>query len=88
MQNQVVSREEWLKARLDTVSEQLGISVFARNERNEVSHTYSCYARGVDIVNGAYHYLDLTPKGRDEGSLKFTIEWVRRNDQYRGEARR
>jgi predicted dithiol-disulfide oxidoreductase (DUF899 family) len=48
MQNQVVSHEEWLKARL----------------------------------NGAYHYLDFVPKGRDEDGLKFTMEWVRRHDQH------
>ena len=48
----------------------------------EVFHTYSTYARGVDMLNGAYNYLDLVPKGRDEGGLKHTMEWVRRNDQY------
>ena len=30
-------------------------------------HTYSTYARGIDMLNGTYHFLDLTPKGRDEG---------------------
>lgn len=64
------------------VSEQVGVSAFARNERSEVFHTYSCYARGVDMLNGAYHYLDLAPKGRDEAGLKFTMEWLRRHDQY------
>lgn len=64
------------------VSEQVGISVFYRNERSEVFHTYSCYSRGVDMLNGAYHYLDLVPKGRDEDGLAFSMEWVRRHDQY------
>ena len=44
----------------------VGISVFYKNERAEVFHTYSCYRRGVDMLNGAYgayHYLDLAPKG-------------------------
>ena len=50
--------------------------------RGEVFHTYSCYSRGVDMLNGAYHYLDLVPKGRDEDGLKFSMEWVRRHDQY------
>jgi predicted dithiol-disulfide oxidoreductase (DUF899 family) len=68
--------------RPNTVSEQVGISVFYENERSEVFHTYSCYARGVDMLNGAYHYLDLVPKGRDEDGLEFTMEWVRRHDQY------
>jgi predicted dithiol-disulfide oxidoreductase (DUF899 family) len=68
--------------RPNTVSEQVGISVFYRSERSEVFHTYSCYSRGVDMLNGAYHYLDLAPKGRDEDGLEFTMEWVRRHDQY------
>jgi len=69
-------------ARSSTVSEQVGISVFFRNDRDEMFHTYSCYGRGVDMLNGAYHYLDLVPKGRDEGDLGFTMEWLRRHDQY------
>ncbi len=64
------------------VSEQVGISVFYKDEHDEVFHTYSCYSRGVDMLNGAYHYLDLVPKGRDEDSLSFPMEWVRRHDQY------
>jgi predicted dithiol-disulfide oxidoreductase (DUF899 family) len=64
------------------VSEQVGISVFARNERGEVFHTYSCYSRGVDMLNGAYHYLDLVPNGRDEDDLEFAMAWLRRHDQY------
>ncbi len=59
-----------------------GISVFARDDRGEVFHTYSCYGRGIDPVNGAYQILDLVPKGRDEDSLRFTMEWVRRHDSY------
>lgn len=68
--------------RPSTISDQVGISVFYRNERNEVFHTYSCYARGVDMLNGAYHYLDLAPKGRGEDGFEFSMEWVRRHDQY------
>ena len=66
----------------NTLSDQVGISVFYKNESSEVFHTYSCYSRGVDMLNGAYHYLDLAPKGRDEGGFKFSMEWVRRHDQY------
>jgi predicted dithiol-disulfide oxidoreductase (DUF899 family) len=48
-----------------------------------VFHTYSCYARGVDMLNGAYHYLDLTPKGRDEAEQRpYPQAWVRRHDEY------
>ncbi len=58
-----------------------GISVFAKNEAGEVFHTYSTYARGIDMVNGTYQFLDLVPKGRDEpvGDRQF---WVRRHDEY------
>jgi predicted dithiol-disulfide oxidoreductase (DUF899 family) len=63
-------------------SELVGVSVFYRTEDDEVFHTYSCYSRGVEIVNGAYHYLDLVPKGRAEEGLTFPQEWVRRHDQY------
>ena len=55
-----------------------GISVFYKNEQGDVFHTYSCYARGLDMVNGAYHYMDLAPKGRDEGSLPYTMAWLDR----------
>jgi len=64
-------------------SEELpGISVFYKNEQGEVFHTYSCYARGLDMLNGAYHYMDLVPKGRDEDGLSSTMDWLRRHDQY------
>jgi predicted dithiol-disulfide oxidoreductase (DUF899 family) len=59
-----------------------GLSVFYKNEGGEVFHTYSCYARGIDMVNGAYQFLDLAPKGRDEDGFEFSMEWVRRHDQY------
>jgi predicted dithiol-disulfide oxidoreductase (DUF899 family) len=45
-----------------------------------VYHTYSSYGRGIDILNGAYNYIDLVPKGRDEGDT--TQRWVRRHDEY------
>ncbi len=63
--------------------EAAGISVFYKNEQGDVFHTYSCYARGLDMVNGAYHYMDLAPKGRDEGSLPYTMAWLSRHDQYK-----
>lgn len=59
-----------------------GISVFYKTEAGEVFHTYSCYARGLDMLNGAYHFMDLAPKGRDEAELPFTMAWLRRRDQY------
>ncbi len=62
--------------------EAAGISVFYRSPEGGVFHTYSCYARGLDMLNGAYHYLDLLPKGRDEDDLDFTMAWLRRRDAY------
>jgi predicted dithiol-disulfide oxidoreductase (DUF899 family) len=64
------------------VSDEQGISVFCKNESGEVFHTYSCHGRGIDMVNGAYQFLDLVPKGRDEDGLEFSMQWVRRHDQY------
>jgi predicted dithiol-disulfide oxidoreductase (DUF899 family) len=64
------------------VEEAPGISVFYREEQGEIFHTYSCYARGLDMLNGAYHYLDLVPKGRDEDTLSYPMAWLRRHDQY------
>ncbi len=61
-----------------------GISVFYKNEQGDVFHTYSCYSRGLDMLNGAYHYLDLVPKGRDEDDLPHSMAWLRRHDQYEG----
>lgn len=63
-------------------SEGPGVSVFCRNDQGEIFHTYSCYGRGLDVLNGAYHYIDLTPKGRDEKELPYPMAWVRRHDQY------
>jgi predicted dithiol-disulfide oxidoreductase (DUF899 family) len=59
-----------------------GASVFYKDESGEVFHTYSAYARGLDILLGAYNYLDLTPKGRDEDGLAFSMSWVRHHDRY------
>ncbi len=59
-----------------------GISVFYKSGNGEIFHTYSCYMRGLDMLNGAYHFMDLTPKGRDEDDLPFTMAWLRRRDQY------
>jgi predicted dithiol-disulfide oxidoreductase (DUF899 family) len=59
-----------------------GFSAFRRGEDGAIYRTYSTYARGVDMLNGAYQLLDLTSKGRDEDGLSFTMEWVRRRDQY------
>lgn len=59
-----------------------GFSVFEEDEEGNVYHTYSTFARGLDFFNSAYHIMDMTPKGRDEDDLPFTMAWVRRHDQY------
>jgi predicted dithiol-disulfide oxidoreductase (DUF899 family) len=59
-----------------------GLSTFYKDPSGAVFHTYSTYARGIDIINGAYHILDLCPKGRDEDQLEFTQSWVRHHDKY------
>jgi predicted dithiol-disulfide oxidoreductase (DUF899 family) len=65
-----------------SMSELPGLSVFCRGTGGAIFHTYSCYARGLDMLNGAYHVLDLVPKGRDEDTLPYPMEWLRRHDQY------
>jgi predicted dithiol-disulfide oxidoreductase (DUF899 family) len=59
-----------------------GISVFYKDESGRVLHTYSCYARGLDMMNTAYHSLDLVPKGRDEEGLPYSMAWLRLRDEY------
>jgi predicted dithiol-disulfide oxidoreductase (DUF899 family) len=59
-----------------------GLSVFYKDENGDVFHTYSAYARGLDLLVGAYNYLDLAPKGRDEAVLPWTMAWVRHHDRY------
>ena len=62
------------------MSEAPGISVFLE-EGGQIYHTYSTYARGLDMLNVAYHYMDLVPKGRDEGDAG-QGGWVHRRDEY------
>jgi predicted dithiol-disulfide oxidoreductase (DUF899 family) len=63
--------------------ERPGISVFYRDEA-DIFHTYSSFARGGDLLIGAYNYLDLTPKGRNEDDVQ---DWVRHHDRYGSDAR-
>jgi predicted dithiol-disulfide oxidoreductase (DUF899 family) len=68
---------------IDAVDELPGISVFYKNGGGDIFHTYSSYARGGDILIGAYNYLDLTPKGRNESEI---MDWMRRHDEYEAAA--
>jgi predicted dithiol-disulfide oxidoreductase (DUF899 family) len=63
-----------------------GISVFYRDDEGSIFHTYACYARGLDMMNAAYQYLDLTPLGRHEDGLPYPMDWVRLRDQYQPDA--
>jgi predicted dithiol-disulfide oxidoreductase (DUF899 family) len=62
--------------------ERPGLSVFYKDEASSIFHTYSTYARGLDILVGTYNFLDLVPRGRDEAGLKHTMAWVRHHDKY------
>ena len=62
------------------IDELAGVSVFYKDGQGEIFHTYSTYSRGLDILNGAYNYIDLSPRGRDEGDG--IMNWLRRHDQY------
>jgi predicted dithiol-disulfide oxidoreductase (DUF899 family) len=63
----------------DGFDELPGLSVFVKNDADNVFHTYSSYARGNEEVIGAFIYLDMTPKGRNETEI---MDWVRRHDEY------
>lgn len=61
-------------------TEMPGISVFYKDANSQVFHTYSTYMRGLDMMNAGYHFIDLTPKGRDEG--EGNMKWLRYRDSY------
>ena len=71
------------KAQRELQSEELpGISVFYKDPSGDIFHTYSSYGRGSELLIGAYNYLDLVPKGRDEAGLSPPMAWVRHHDSY------
>lgn len=64
----IASRKEWLAERvkhLQNEGEAHGLSVFFRIG-DDVYHTYSSYARGVESLTDAYSLLDVAPYGRQE----------------------
>lgn len=65
---------------VDDDTDEPGISVFYKDDSGRIFHTYSTYSRGIDLMNTAYNYLDLVPKGRDEGDV--IMAWLRRHDEY------
>jgi predicted dithiol-disulfide oxidoreductase (DUF899 family) len=56
------------------------MSVFVRDEES-VFHTYSTYGRGAEVMLSTYHYLDLTPMGRQRYVNEFPY-----HDTYAGAA--
>jgi predicted dithiol-disulfide oxidoreductase (DUF899 family) len=65
------------------IEELHGMSVFYKDATGEIFHTYSSYARGHEEMMGAYVYLDVTPKGRNEtGPNHNMVDWVRHHDRY------
>jgi predicted dithiol-disulfide oxidoreductase (DUF899 family) len=62
-----------------TEGEAPGTSSFYKNEAGEIFRTYSSYARGGDILIGAYNFLDIAPKGRNEEG---TMDWMKHHDRY------
>ncbi len=67
-----------------SMTEAPGISAFYKDEDGTVYHTYSSYARGLDLFITAYNLLDIVPKGRDETGLNYSMEWIRHHDRYDG----
>lgn len=59
-----------------------GVSVFYKDDDGQVYHTYSTYGRGVEVMMHTYNFLDLTPLGRNEAGLPYTMAWVRHHDRY------
>jgi len=64
------------------IDEREGVSAFYKDEHGDVYHTYSSYARGIDLLNTTYNFLDLTARGRDENPDR-PQDWVRYHDQYK-----
>ncbi|MEU4805541.1 DUF899 family protein [Actinosynnema sp. NPDC023587] len=61
---------------------QPGVSVYIRDDEDRIHRTYSTLITGGEMLNSTYHYLDLTPLGRQEEGLGFKHDWVRYHDEY------
>lgn len=68
------------KTVIEDSPDMFGVSVFVKGETGGIFHTYSTYHRGTELLIGAFNWLDLTPKGRNETGG--TMSWVRLHDQY------
>ncbi len=59
-----------------------GLSTFIRDDEGRIFLTYQSFSRGLDMLNGTYHHLDLMAKGRDEDNLEWSMQWLHRHDAY------
>jgi len=57
-----------------------GASIFVKDDKGAVFHSYSTYHRGNELLMGALNWLDLVPKGRHEA--EGPMNWVRLHDKY------
>ncbi|NPV23505.1 DUF899 domain-containing protein [Bradyrhizobium aeschynomenes] len=64
-----------------------GLTVFYKDAAGDIFCTFQVRSRGGDPLIGAYHYLDLTPKGRNEPGRGNLSDWVRLHDDYEGGSR-
>jgi predicted dithiol-disulfide oxidoreductase (DUF899 family) len=64
------------------IDEREGVSAFYKDSKSDVYRTYSAYARGIDLLNTTYNFIDLTAKGRDENPER-NQDWVRYHDEYK-----
>lgn len=65
---------------IENSSDMHGVSIFVKEADGSIFHSYSTYQRGVDLLIGAFSWLDLAPKGRNEPDG--TMCWVRLHDEY------
>jgi predicted dithiol-disulfide oxidoreductase (DUF899 family) len=68
------------KTKIEKSSDMFGVSIFVKDENGDIFHTYSTYHRGTELLMGAFNWLDLAPKGRNETGG--TMSWVRLHDEY------
>ncbi|TKT74365.1 thioredoxin family protein [Aquamicrobium sp. LC103] len=68
------------KIRIQKSPDMFGVSVFIKDEDGDIYHTYSTYHRGTELLMGAFNWLDLTPRGRNETGG--TMSWLRLHDEY------
>ncbi|SHN30334.1 thioredoxin family protein [Chitinophaga sp. CF418] len=66
-----------------TEQELPGLSVFYKDDNGDIFHTYSTFARGVDIMLTTYNLLEMTPKARNEDNA---MNWVKHHDKYETKA--